>query len=267
MSYVSLTETKAWLGLPVSTTQNLDNAITSNPTGTVTRRALTWHNYAVWNSVTLAGVETDQLGTFTITVVSDADHFDVDTGTYTAQTPPGDATETAHSDTFDTKLVALIAYTKWILDDNIWDLTSQNRTETITDCEIQGSYHLLLKHIEITALVSIDWTAYTWTLNTDYRILAPQKRKLWVDDIYNYIPNDKQYYDVIYTAGLATIPDTLKTAQLMLIELEFNREWSRTIGSYTLWPRIVKFVTPEGEKMLNTIDWIINSYRIFNINW
>jgi len=267
MSYVSLTEVKAWLWLPVSTTQNLDAIITSNPTGTVTRRALTWHNYAVWNSVTLAGVETDQLGTFTITVVSDADHFDVDTGTYTAQTPPWDSSETAHSDKYDTKLVSLIAYTKWILDDNIWDLTSQDWTETITSCDIQGYYHLLLRHTQISALKSIWWVSYAWTLDTDYKILAPQKRKLWINDIYAYVPSDKKYYDVVYTAWLATIPDKLKTAQLMLIELEFNREWARTIGSYTLWPRAVKFTTPEWEKMLNTIDWIINSYRIFNINW
>ena len=79
----------------VGTIQNLDNSITSNPSGTVTRFALTGHTYVVGDYVTLVGVEAGQLGTWQISAVSDANHFDVDTGTYTEQTPPGDANETS----------------------------------------------------------------------------------------------------------------------------------------------------------------------------
>ncbi len=79
----------------VGAIQNLDNAITSTTGGTVTRWALTGHAYVVGDYVTLVGVEAGQLGTWPILVVSDANHFDVDTGTYTEQTPPGNGTETA----------------------------------------------------------------------------------------------------------------------------------------------------------------------------
>ncbi len=79
----------------VGTVQNLDNNITSNPSGSLTRWKLTAHRLVVGNFVKLVGVEAGQLGTWEVLAVSDADHFDVDTGAYTEQTPPGDANETA----------------------------------------------------------------------------------------------------------------------------------------------------------------------------
>jgi len=264
MTYVSLAEVKDWLWLPVTTTKNLTNAVTTNPNGTVTRRALTLHGFSVGDSVTFAGVEAWQLGTHTIVVVSDANHFDVDTWVYTVQTPPWNSTETVYSDIYDSRLVSLIDYTKGILDDNIWDLTSQDWTETITRCDIQEYYYLLLKHINITALKSINWVTYSWVLNTDYRILDPQWRKLWINDLWNYVPTDT-HFNIIYTAWFTTIPEKIKTAQLMLIESEFNKDGWKTIWSYTLWPRMVKYVTPEWEQLLKTVDGIINSYRKFNI--
>lgn len=166
--------------------------------------------------------------------------------------------------TYDSKLESLILYTKGILDDNIWDLTSQDWTQTITRCDIQNYYYLLLDHIGITALKSIDWVSYAGVLNTDYRILWPQDRKLWIEDLWKYVPV-KTHFDIVYTAWFSTIPDKLKVAQHILIELEYNKDGWKTVGSYTLWPRMVKFATPEGEQMLNTVDGIINSYRKFNI--
>jgi len=263
MSYVNLGEVKDWLWLPTTNIKNLTNAVTTNPNGTVTRWTLTWHWYSVWDIVTFAGVEAWQLWTFRIVVVSDANHFDVDTWVYTLQTPPWNATETVYSDIYDSRLASLIDYTKGILDDNIWDLTSQDWTETITRCDIQDYNYILLNHIEITALKSINWVTYAWVLNTDYKILKPQNRKLWIEDLWNYVPEDT-HFNIIYTAWI-TIPDKLKTAQLLLIEVEFNKDGWKTIWSYTLWPRIVKYVTPEWEQLLKTVDGIINNYRKFNI--
>jgi len=94
----------------VGTVQNLDNAITSNPSGTLTRWELTAHGLVVGEYVTLVGVEAGQLGTWIILAVNDADHFDVDSGTYTEQTPPGDANETAQDvieEDFDIHYVSL----------------------------------------------------------------------------------------------------------------------------------------------------------------
>lgn len=77
----------------VGTTQNLNNEITSNPSGTFTRVALTGHALVVGDYVKIEGMD-DVDGTWPILAVSDANHFDFDAGVYTEQTPPGSASET-----------------------------------------------------------------------------------------------------------------------------------------------------------------------------
>lgn len=89
--------------------KNLSNAATSNPAGTVTRVQLTGHGFEIGNNVVITGMA-DVTGTWEILDVSDQDHFDFDAGTYTAQTPPGDATEQAQeevSEDFDIHYVSI----------------------------------------------------------------------------------------------------------------------------------------------------------------
>ncbi len=95
--------------------QNLDNTATQNPSGTVSRIAMTAHGYTVGDFINLNGMD-DIDGTWEILFIVGVDSFDIDAGTYTQQTPPGDATEIVRSvipEDFDIHHVSVEA-----LDDN-----------------------------------------------------------------------------------------------------------------------------------------------------
>ncbi len=139
----------------VGTTQNLDNAATSNPSGTITRVAMTSHNYVVDDYVRIVGMD-DVSGPHQVVAVSDANHFDFDAGVYTAQTPPGDASETTTDiipEDFDIHYVSIEAlsangvYELVVYDDGV----ECGRTRFTKNANQDGTMDIPIQTIIITA--------------------------------------------------------------------------------------------------------------------
>jgi hypothetical protein len=97
--------------------------------------------------------------------------------------------------TDDALIESLILSTKAQLDKLIGDMVEGNRSFFVTFCEMKDK-HIRLLTRNIIELVSIDGTAYTGILGTDYVILPPYNSLMYVKDLFDYLDSDTPYHTI-----------------------------------------------------------------------
>lgn len=129
-----------------------------------------------------------------------------------------------------------------------------NRTDRIFRCDIHNR-EFYVKNPNPTALISVDWTAYTWVLGTDYLII---KDKFVVNDINDFIDSNFKYVDIEYTSWFAQIdvPKDIIFFHACIVEWELAKQNGKEVSSEKLWPRTVQFVdTPSNRSIIQQIAW------------
>ena len=168
--------------------------------------------------------------------------------------------------TQDTKLTLIIDWVQDIIVNFIGDISTSDKTENLSLCDIWRCSQVYLKNKPVTAIKKINWVSYTWVLNTDYLI---ENNKAIINDLYQYLTNLKfNMFSIEYTAGYTTIPDDVKLAMLTLTAQEFNKKDWTVVKGYKLWPRTVDFDNTlwQAEWTLNSIKGILSSYKSFTFN-
>jgi len=175
----------------------------------------------------------------------------------------------------DAELTQLLADTTAILTAWWKDYTSKQHTKQVTRCDICGG-KIYLDYPNVTSVDSIAWTAYSWTLGTDYRILPPKNSCVWFKSETFYYSD--RYFDLVYTAGYSTIPEDLKLVEFQMVKLLIgeglnngNSSWTKNVKTIKLWPKTVTHVdgseTTQLEKYGMSIKSILNSYAVPVLWW
>lgn len=171
----------------------------------------------------------------------------------------------------DDLLNQLIDISQAKLDKQLGDLTSQNRTEQVTFCDFittsDWAVEFYANNINVTALVEINNTSYSWIKWTDYRILDwYQWRKLWIDDFEQYISSvmDK-YLDIKYTSWYTSIPWDLKELQMKMIQEIYTSDDWKDIKSFKSGPESVSYADTKMSIILNKFEDTLEKYNITNV--
>ena len=104
---------------------------------------------------------------------------------------------------------------------------------------------------------------------TDYNIVQPQNRKIVINDLFDYIIDvDLGYFTITYMSWFAEweLPSDINYAQCLLVEEEMNKQWWQSISQYKMWPRTIKYASPdEDSSSKKGFASYINKYRILDI--
>jgi len=177
-----------------------------------------------------------------------------------------DASDTSQDDFLNLLISSADAIVKKV----IGDVEPWTKTEQVSVCEVnQGCWELcvLLSNIWVTQVDSINWTAYSGVLNTDYFIREPQSRKVCFKSLEGYIDYNSCYITIEYTAWLTPIPDDLKFAVLKLIWLLYNEDKGMSVKSYKVWDVSVTLADGGAETSANiaSINSVLAHYETFTL--
>ena len=167
------------------------------------------------------------------------------------------------------KLQVIVDSVNWYIYNYIgYDISSWNKTDVVKICDITNEWAIFLnsKNVkEVVKINGVDYSGIKWyTSESTYRIV--NWRKVVIDDLSNYLADMKWlYFEIEYSAWLATIPADLKYAWLLMASIDFWKDWWKDIKSYKLWPRSVTFETEWTAEQVMTIKNILNKYKIINI--
>jgi len=169
----------------------------------------------------------------------------------------------------DTILNLYLEQTKAILDNLVWPMASSNKTFYISFCEFYDWYTIRLLTRNITAIVSINWTAYTWVLWTDYLILKPYASVLYIKDFNLYVtwsallPKLPLVVTSGYTAGDSQYK-LLGYIQCLMVEWLLSKENWFDVHSYKLWDRSFTFADKRKDDIL-ALNSLIDSTGLFSM--
>ena len=166
--------------------------------------------------------------------------------------------------TTSSRVSILLDSTKAEMDNLIWDLTLNQKTEQIRYCDVVCNrwYYdtIVCWNIEIKSLDEINNTSYTWVLNIDYQIIKPLKSRIVIKDLVIYINGLVfDYFDITYTSWYSVIPNDIKYLQYLLVSGELAKQSGKEIKSYTLWPRQFTF---SDTNSLDTAKKTISNYSL-----
>lgn len=156
----------------------------------------------------------------------------------------------------DAKLNLLISYTETLLKWLIWDFTLSNKTERVSYCDInERELSFVVSNPNVNSIVSIDWTAYTWVLDTDYMI--SNGRKLYVNDLSSYLASTNfNFFTIVYNSWVNPIPQDIQQLMYILISWEFYRDWWKIVSAHKVGDVSINYVTSEASSsMIDSIIW------------
>lgn len=154
---------------------------------------------------------------------------------------------------------------------------NESLVERIPLSSILKSCDILLRSMNVRSINKLWWEDYVWISCEDLFIINPLNRRIKILDIWNYISNDQYlsgllkveysaWYDYDPSADpvIDDIPQDIKTAQLLLIMYELQRDnWWSFLKKYVMWPRTIEYASAESIK----IDAMshLNKYKQFNL--
>ena len=174
---------------------------------------------------------------------------------------------TSIDSTTSTKITMILEATTEIINDLIWDVSYSQKTQQVKYCDVvcqKWHYDTIeTNYTQIQSLDSINWTSYTWVLNTDYQITPPLKSRIVIKDLPTYINGLVfDWFDIVFTSWYQTAPADIKYLQYLLTSWESSKQnWSE-VKSYTLWPRQVTFADTNSFK---SAEFIVSNYNLIYI--
>jgi len=164
----------------------------------------------------------------------------------------------------DAIIESLILSFDSFIEKSIWVIEQKAIDEEITLCEIYSNWSFYLSNKPITVLNSINWIAYTWVLNTDYKIVW---NKLIVNDVSDYLTDLKFWSITInYTAWYSPVPADVTLAVNRMIAWELNKQGWESLKSYKMWPRSYSFAWEwdlSADQVASSSFAILNNYKTF----
>lgn len=149
----------------------------------------------------------------------------------------------------------------------IGDIATWDKTETINCCDVDyrnDGQHIALSNIQVTGVKTVNWTAYT----DDLKILPPNKRRVRLKNLSNYLTSWEPYFDIVYTSWYTAdnMPKEIKQVVLTIISLLRWQENGREVKSYKVWDVTVQFDdSANTQVMVTNINNILARYKTFSL--
>ena len=163
----------------------------------------------------------------------------------------------------DDLITSLIESFSAFIENNIWVIEEQSVSEDIALCEI-NYWKVYFCNSKIVSIDSINWTAYTWVLWTDYKITSS---KVVINDISSYLSDLKfDTVTIVYTAWYDPVPADVELAVNRMIAWELNKQGWESLKSYKMWPRAYTFTWEwdlSADQVASSSFAILNNYKVF----
>jgi len=133
-----------------------------------------------------------------------------------------------------------------------WDMNLSEKTESIKICDFEKNNYFYAENINPVSIVSINGTAYTGVLWTDYKIID---RKIIINDLNSYLVSDFPYVDITYNSWFDPLPWDIVYLHTCIVVDEYNKEGSKDLKNYTAWPRKYEYfdVSEQSQKVIEAI--------------
>lgn len=165
--------------------------------------------------------------------------------------------------TQDSLITTLIESFSAFIQKDIWVIEEQQVEEDIILCNIK-CWKIYLCNSKIVSIDEINWTTYTWVLNTDYKVTSS---KVVINDINLYLTDLKfDSVTIKYTAWYNPVPADVELAVNRMIAWELNKQAWEPLKSYKMGPRSYTFAWEwdlTADQVYNSSISILSKYKTF----
>lgn len=114
-----------------------------------------------------------------------------------------------------------------------------SRTDTVKCNYDEQVYYMY--NMPVSSIDQVNGTAYTWVINDDYKIVR-DRQVIFRTTLSSYISTLKfEFFDIVYTAGYATIPDWLDTMTKLTVWGLYNERKAIGLVEYSLGDERIRF--------------------------
>lgn len=148
------------------------------------------------------------------------------------------------------RLNTLLTQTTEIINGIIWDIRYWEKEELIEMRQVICWRDIFLRTPNVSSIIEINWKEYKGEFEKDFFALRPQKRKVRILDLMNYLDTDTMrscVFKIKFMAWYQVIPDDIKMAQCLLVAYSYSKDAGKTILKYVMWPRTVQY---------DSMDWV-----------